>query len=82
MITRAGDETLRSVLVAGAIAIRHIRRGRGAVSPWLGGLLKHKPQKLAAVGLADNIARIAWKVMTSGDIYRAEPMPPALGRVA
>lgn len=41
VITRAGDDALRSVLVAGAIAvIRHIiQRGLGVVSPWLVGLL-------------------------------------------
>ncbi len=36
VITRAGDEALRSVLVAGATAVvHHVKRGRGHVSPWL-----------------------------------------------
>ncbi|BAB52323.1 transposase [Mesorhizobium japonicum MAFF 303099] len=83
VITRAGDEALRSVLVAGATAvIRHVRRGRGAVSPWLVDLLKRKPPKLAAVALANKIARIAWKLMVSGEIYGAKPMPPASARAA
>src|SRR6202011_6018510 len=35
-ITRAGDEVLRSLLVAGATAvIQQVRRGRGRLSPWL-----------------------------------------------
>ena len=40
-ITRAGDERLRSVLVAGATAevIEQARRGRGHPSPWLLALL-------------------------------------------
>jgi transposase len=80
VITRAGDEALRSVLVAGATAvIRHVRRGRGAVSPWLVDLLKRKPPKLAAVALANKMARIAWKLMVSGEIYRAKPYATSLG---
>jgi transposase len=74
IITRAGDEALRSVLVVGATAvIQHARRGRGAVSPWLAGLITRKPPKLAAVALANKIARIAWKMMVSGEAYKAGP---------
>src|SRR5829696_1739540 len=69
-ITRAGDETLRSVLVVGATAlIRQARRGRGRRWPWLQRLLERKPPKLVAVALANKIARIAWKLMVSGQRY-------------
>ena len=69
-ITRAGDETLRAVLVCGATAyISYVRRGRIQPSPWLAGLLKRKPPKLAAVALANKTARIAWKLMVSGQRY-------------
>ena len=69
-ITRAGDETLRSVLVVGATAlIRQTRRGRGRRWPWLQRLLERKPPKLVAVALANKIARIAWKLMVSGQRY-------------
>jgi transposase len=82
-ITRAGDEALRSVLVVGATAvIQHVRRSRSAASRWLVDLLKRKPPKLAAVALANKIARIAWKLMVSGETYRANAMPPALPRSA
>ena len=77
VITRAGDETLRSVLVAGATAvIQQVQRsGRG--SPWLAELLKRKPPKLAAVALANKMARIAWKLMVTGDSYAAKFAPAA-----
>jgi transposase len=69
-ITRAGDERLRSVLVAGATAvIQQAKQGRSQPSPWLVALLKRKPAKLAAVALANKIARIAWKLMVSGESY-------------
>jgi len=69
VITRAGDETLRRLLVNGATAmIKHAKPGRS--SPWLLGLLTRKPKKLAAVALANKNARIAWALMTRGEVYR------------
>ena len=73
-ITRAGDEDLRRLLVAGATAvIQQVRRGRGNPSPWLLALVKRKPPKLAAVALANKTARIAWKLMVTGESYNARP---------
>jgi transposase len=73
VITRAGDETLRRVLVVGATAvIQQVRRGRGHPSPWLTALIKRKPPKLAAVALANKTARIAWKLMVSGERYNPQ----------
>jgi transposase len=72
VITRAGDEGLRSVLVVGATSvIRQIGLGRKA-SPWLAELLKRKSPKLAAVALANKMARIAWKMMVTGEGYTAK----------
>jgi transposase len=77
-ITRAGDERLRSVLVSGATAvIQQARRGRGHPSPWLLALLKRKSPKQAAVALANKTARIAWKLMTTGESYDGARMPGA-----
>lgn len=82
-ITKAGDEALRSVLVAGATSvIQQVRKGRGRPSPWLIALVKRKPPKLAAVALANKTARIIWKLMVSGERYnpqRAQQrfVPPA-----
>jgi transposase len=72
VITRAGDEGLRSVLVVGATAvIQHALRS-GKASPWLVALLKRKSPKLAAVALANKTARIAWKMMLTGEPYTAK----------
>jgi transposase len=71
VITRAGDEMLRTVLVAGAMAlIQHMRRGGKRTWPWLEALIARKPFKLAAVAVANKLARIAWKLMASGESYR------------
>ena len=80
VITRAGDEALRSVLVSGAMAvIQQAQRRPDRASPWLLDLLRRKSPKLAAVALANKTARIAWKLMTTGQDYdpartRGEPI--------
>ena len=74
---------MRSVLVAGATAvIQQARKGRGHPSPWLLALLKRKPPKHAAVALANKIARIAWKSMTTGESYDGARMPIASANAA
>ena len=64
------------MLVVGATSvIQHVRRG-GRGSPWIVNLLKRKPPKLAAVALANKMARVAWKLMVTGERYAANPCPP------
>jgi transposase len=70
VITRAGEVALRSVLVAGATAVIQQAQRSGKASPWLAALLKCKSPKLAAVALANKTARIASKMMLTGEIYR------------
>ena len=48
--------------------IRAAKPGRTA--PWLMGLLARKPKKVAAVALANKMARIVWAMMVSGETYR------------
>ena len=74
-ISRAGHERLRVLLVSGATAvIRHAARpGSKLVTSWLLKLLQRRPRKLAAVALANKIARTAWAMITSGEAY---PHPP------
>ena len=72
-ITRAGDETLRRLLVAGAMSlVRQAQRRPERASPWLVALLARKPAKLAAVAQANKTARIAWAVMARGERYRPD----------
>ena len=68
-ISRAGDEDLRRLLVIGATAV--IRAAKpGRTSLWLLALLARKSKKLAAVALANKMARIIRAMMVSGETYR------------
>ena len=74
-ISRAGNEQLRKLLVVGATSvIRVAGSGSRLATPWLKALLERRPRKVAAVALANKMARIVWAMMTSGDAYR-HPKP-------
>jgi len=68
-ISRQGDQSLRRLLVLGATAVIRVARPESA-SPWLLDLLARRPKKLAAVALANKMARIIWAMMVSGEVYR------------
>ena len=69
-ITRAGDEMLRSLLICGATSvIARVRRCPDGAPAWLVSLVGRKSAKLAAVALANKTARIAWKMMVTGERY-------------
>jgi transposase len=71
-ITKMGDRTLRRLLVTGALSvIRWGRRKPDFAERWIGRLVARKPLKLAAVALANKMARIVWAVLTRGEDYRA-----------
>ncbi len=83
VITRAGDEALRSTLVVGATTvIQHLRAGRASPSPWLAALLKRKAPKLAAVAFANKVARIAWRMMITGETYDPNRLLRAMPQAA
>jgi transposase len=68
-ISKMGNPTLRSLLVVGATAVlQHTRRGATA-SPWLTALLARRPAKVAAIALANKMARIVWALLTKGGTY-------------
>jgi transposase len=69
-ICKAGHTYLRQMLVVGSMAvIRHAQRS--TTRTWLTQLLARKKAKLAAVALANKIARTVWAMMMSGERYRA-----------
>ena len=73
-ITKQGSRHLRWLLVAGAMAVIKYHQHAGfKTRPWLAKLIERKPTKVAAVALANRIARMAWVVMARGERYR-DPM--------
>lgn len=77
-ITKAGNRYLRQMLVVGAMAVVRYAGRHGTRRPWLVQLLARKKAKVAAVALANKIARIVWALMTRGETYRE----PGAGRAA
>jgi len=67
-ISKRGNGYLRRLLVNGAMAVLCGKNARN--DPWLAKLLDSKPRKLAAVALANKMARIAWAVMTRQEDFR------------
>jgi len=77
-ITKAGDRYFRRLLVVGATGlVRYKRENVPGGLAWLTKLLGNKPVRLVTVALANKMARIAWAVMTSGEVYREVPVPQA-----
>jgi len=70
-ISKQGDQYLRWLLVAGAMSVIRQAKRRGTTSlPWLANLITNKPTKVAAVALANKMARIAWAVLRQGGTYQ------------
>jgi transposase len=71
-ISKMGDQYLRQLLVSGMTSQLQSARRKPQAHPWVTGLLANgKPNKLVAVAMANKAARIAWVVMTRGEVYRA-----------
>ena len=70
-ITKTGDRYLRRLLVIGATGlIRYRRKNVPGGLDWLSGMLARKPARLVTVALANKMARIAWAVLSRGELYR------------
>ena len=73
-ISKQGDRYLRGLFVAGALAVIRYAKIHGSQHrPWLTALLARRPTKVAAIALANKIARMVWAMMAKGERYR-EPV--------
>ena len=71
-ITKAGERTLRRLLIIGAAAVVRQASKRGvADGSWLARMLARKPRMLVIVALANKTARIIWALLAKGGVYKA-----------
>jgi len=77
-ISKAGNRYLRKLLVVGALSV--IRRAKQTGSTrrgWLVALMARRTTKVAAIALANKIARTAWAMMAHGTCYKEPQRDPA-----
>jgi len=69
-ISKQGNRYLRWLLVTGAMAVIRYARQHGTKRLWLARIMQRRPIKVAAVALANKIARMAWAMMVRGERFR------------
>jgi len=70
-ISKQGDRYLRSLFTVGALAVIRYAKIHGTKHrPWLAALLARRPTKVAAIALANKLARMAWAMMAKGERYK------------
>jgi transposase len=78
-ISKQGNRHLRWLLVAGAMAVIRYARQHGTRRLWLARIMERRPLKIAAVALANKIARMAWAMMVRAEPFKEPRLLPAAG---
>jgi transposase len=76
-ISKQGNRYLRWLLVAGAMAVIRYARQHGTRRLWLARIMERRPIKVAAVALANKIARMAWAMMVRAEPFKEPRLLPA-----
>jgi len=72
-ITKQGNPYLRRLLVLGATAsLRWLHKRTDPLAVWTKRLLQRRPARHVTVPLANKLARIAWAIMTTGELFRSD----------
>lgn len=70
-ISKRGNKQLRTLLIVGATSILK-QACRGVQLPaWVVSLMARRPYKVAAVALANKMARTIWALLVKGGTYQA-----------
>ena len=70
-VSKMGQTDIRRLLIVGAMSvIRWVVRKGGSPNRWLAALVARKPKMVAAVALANKMARMIWAVTIKREDYR------------
>lgn len=74
-ISKHGNRYLRKLFIHGARTVLHLVRDRTSpITAWADTLKERAHVNVAAVAMANKMARIAWAVLTKGERYRPNAM--------
>jgi transposase len=80
-ITKRGDRYLRMLLIHGArAAVRYAEQRTDPGGAWISRLKARRGPNVAAVAVANKNARVAWKLLSTGQSYRPLQPPPAANK--
>lgn len=72
-ITKQGNPYLRRLLVLGATStLRWLGKRKDPLAEWTKRLLQRRPARVVTVAVANKLARIAWAIMTTGELFRSD----------
>lgn len=69
-ISKMGNRYIRRLLSLGAMGVISARRLSEPSTDWLGRLVATKPLKVAAIALANRMARAIWAMLKTGEAWR------------
>lgn len=71
-ISKMGQRDIRRLLIIGAMSrVASLQRHKRAAAPWLQDKLDRKPRMVAAIALANKMARQLWAMLTKGQMFSA-----------
>lgn len=75
-MTKMGQKDIRRLLIIGAMSRIASACRRGTTDAWINDKLGRKPRMVAAVALANKMARQIWAMLTRGENYRVPATRP------
>jgi len=69
-ISKMGNRFIRRLLFLGAMGVISVRKRSDPGDDWLGRVPGKKPLKVAAIALANRMARAVWAMLRTGEAWR------------